>query len=260
MALAVAGGLLLYLVALSVVPALFGGKDAAAERRARALRAVEAPNWGLVTPEDRDALSRAVDEAWRSLGAYHMRYVTGRPDGLAAGRAETEAESVFRLDSRGHIAAQRDTSFISEASPASGGREERLEGYRILTNQPYLNRKGKRVGNAELVYQRSVPGAWICERVPSDRAAPPAPGLDFASAGDGGFGEIDGRRVRAFLVPAGAFGLRSAATVWIETDTLRIRRQQIESVLKGRREVWTYDRFDETVEITPPTGVPCRDS
>ena len=34
-ALAVAGALLLYLVALSVVPALFSGKDAVAERLAR---------------------------------------------------------------------------------------------------------------------------------------------------------------------------------------------------------------------------------
>ena len=258
--LALAGALVLYLVALSAVPALFGGRGEAAARREHGLRAVQAPNWGLVLPEDRAALGRAVDDAWRSLRSYHMRYATGSPDSLAAGRPETEAESVFRLDGRGRIRAQRDTSFISAASPAGGGREERLEGFRIRTNQPYVNRRGRRVATAELIYQRTVPGQWTCERVPTDRRPPPAPGLDFGSAGDGGFGEIDGRPVRAFVFPTGAFGLRSEATVWIETETLRVRRQEIESTLKGRREVWTYGAFDEPAEITPPAGVPCQDT
>jgi hypothetical protein len=257
--LAVGAVVVLYLTALSVTQALRGG-DAAAERRARGQRAIQAPNWGLVRPEDRAALGRAVDDAWRALRSYHMRYVSGRPDDLAAGRFETEAESLFRLNARGYIALQQDRSYISAASPAGSGGEERLEGFRVLTGDPYLDRRGRRIADTELVYQRGVPGAWRCERVPADRSPPLPPSLDFTSATDAGFDEIDGRLVRKFVFGTGAFGLRAPATVWIETDTLRVRRQEIVSVLPGRREVWTYDRFDELVHITPPTGVVCEDA
>lgn len=260
MALLVAAAVVLYLVALSAIPALLGTRDDAGARRQRALRAITAANWGLVPLGDREALAGAVDDAWRELRAYHMRYVTGLPDDLAAGRPETEAESFFRLDERGMVTAQRDRSSISAASPASGGQADQFEGFRIRTDKPYVNRKGQRVGTSELVYQRAIPGVWTCERVVSDRGAPVGPGLDFAAAGDGGLSEIDGRPVRAFVLPAGGFGLRSPATVWVETDTLRLRRQEIESVLAGRREIWTYGEFDQQVEITPPTGIPCDES
>lgn len=258
-ALILAGAAAVYLLALSIVPAVLGTRDDTAGRRERGRRAVRAENWALVLPDERAALGRAVDDAWRALRGYRMRYTTGLPAALASGAPETESESVFRLTG-GRIAAQRDRNYISAASPAGGGREERFEGFRILTSRPFTNSRGQRVADAEEIYQRAIPGQWACERVAADRALPPAPGLDFTTAGDGGFGEIDGRRVRAFLFPAGAFGLRSAATVWIETDTLRVRRQEIESALKGRREVWEYSAFDETFEITPPTGVPCRSS
>jgi hypothetical protein len=258
-ALVIVSALALYLLALSVVPALLGTRDDTTGRRERGRRAIHAANWGLVPPDDRTALSRAVDDAWRSLATYRMRYVTGLPDDLAAGRQESEAESTFRLVS-GRIAAQHDMSRISADSPASGGREERLEGFRIRSNRPYVNTRGRQVAVAELIYQRAVPGQWTCERVAADRNPPQPPALDLADAGDAGFSEIDGRRVRAFAVPLGAFGLRTAATVWIDLDSLRIRRQEIESVLKGRREVWMYGAFDEPVEITPPEGVQCQES
>jgi hypothetical protein len=167
---------------------------------------------------------------------------------------------VFRLGSGGRIMAQRDTNFISGRSPAGTGKDERMEGYRLRTTQPYVNSKGRRVADAELIYRRDVPGAWICERVAADKTPPPAPGLDLGAAGDGGFDEIDGQRVRAFTLPTGAFGLRSPATVWVEVDTLRVRRQQLDASLKGRREVWTYGEFNQQTEITPPSGIPCQDS
>jgi hypothetical protein len=255
--LAIVGLFALYLVALSAVPALLHRGEDAGARRERALRAIRAANWSLVPPEERAALARAVDDTWRALRTYRMRYVTGRPEDLAVGRFESEATSAFRLDGHGRVLAQRDTSFISAVSPASGGREERVEGYRILTAEPYLNSKGRRVANAELIYQRALPGAWTCQRVASDRQPPPGPGLDLGPAGDAGFAEIDGHPVRGFIVPVGAFGLRSPATVWIDTETLHLRRQETESVLPGRREVWTYSDFDAPVEVQPPAGVPC---
>ncbi|MFN8556568.1 MAG: hypothetical protein U0531_04180 [Dehalococcoidia bacterium] len=108
---------------------------------------------------------------------------------------ESEATSVFRLRADGKIAEQHDTSVITAASPASGGRDERLEGFRILTD-PFVNRRGQQVGKEELVYRRAEPGIWVCERVLSDSGPPPPPGLDLAGAGDAGFAEIDGRPVR----------------------------------------------------------------
>lgn len=155
--------------------------------------------------------------------------------------------------------AQRDTTFITSTSPVSTGREERLEGFRIRTDRPFVSRRGLRI-DSELVYRRAPPGPWTCERIPADRGLPAAPGLDLTQAGDGGFSEIDGGRARAFIVPAGAFGLRAPATVWIEVETLRIRRQEIESALPGRREVWTWEGFNEPVEIIPPQGIPCQES
>lgn len=254
--LALIGLFALYLGALSAVPALLhrGDDDA---RRERALRAIHAANWSLVPPDEREALARTVDTVWRALRTYHMRYVTGLPEDLAAGRFESEATSVFRLDGHGRVLAQRDTSYISAQSPASGGREERFEGYRVLTTEPFLNSKGRRVANTELIYQRTPPGTWTCQRVAADREPPPGPGLDLSQAGDAGFAEIDGHRVRGFILPVGAFGLRSPATVWIDTETLHLRRQETESVLPGRREVWTYGDFDAPVDIQPPGGVPC---
>jgi hypothetical protein len=255
--LLIATALVVYVVALSAIPALLGG-DGAAERRARGQRAIQAENWGLVLPDDREALGQAIDDAWRALASYRMRYVSGTPAGLAAGQVESEAGSAYQLRD-GRILAQRDTTFISTQSPASGGKEERLEGFRVRTDRPYVSRRGLRI-DSELVYRRAVAGAWACERVPADRSLPPAPALDLTAAGDAGFSDIDGRRVRAFQVPAGAFGLRAPATVWIELDTLRIRRQEIESVLPGRHEVWTWEGFDEPVEITPPQGIPCQET
>lgn len=259
-ALALAGVLAVYLAALSAVPALLGRGEGGGESRERGLRAVQAENWGLVLPEERAALGRAVDDAWRSLRSYRMRYVTGPPEALAEDRPETEARSSFRLDGKGNIAAQRDTNYISAASPGGTGRDERFEGYRLRTTKPYVNSKGRRVADAEEIYQRSGGGQWICEKVAADRTPPPPPGLDLAAAGDAGFAEIDGRRVRGLVLTAGAFGLRAPATVWIDTATLHVRRQEIASVLRGRREVWTYGGFDEPVEIAPPGGIPCRDT
>lgn len=259
-ALIVVGALALYLVALSAIPALRGGGDDTAERRERARRTIASESWGLVMPDDRAALARAVDDAWRGLRGYRFRYVTGLPEDLAAGRSETEATSSFVLDELGRIAAQRDTNFISSASPGSGGREERFEGFRIRSDRPFRDNTGRKIDDAEFVYTRTVPGDWTCERIIADRVPPPAPGLDFATAGDAGFSEIDGYRVRGFIVAMGVFGLRAPSTVWIDTDTLLVRRQEIDSVLRGRREVWTYGSFDVPVSIVPPGGVLCRDS
>ncbi len=82
----------------------------------------------------------------------------------------------------------------------------------------------------------------------------------MAEGGDAGFGEIDGHRVRGFTLPAGAFGLRTPATVWVDTESLLVRRQEIESAVKGQREVWTYGGFDEVTAITPPSGITCVDT
>ncbi|MFN8556569.1 MAG: hypothetical protein U0531_04185 [Dehalococcoidia bacterium] len=83
-ALALGGALLLYLVALSAIPAIVGTRAGA--QHGRGVRAIQASNWGLVVPEDRAALSAGVDAAWRSLRTYQMRYVTGTPAALAAGQ------------------------------------------------------------------------------------------------------------------------------------------------------------------------------
>lgn len=250
--------LAVYLVALSVVPALVN-RDQAGERRRRGLAAMRAPNWALVLPDDRDALGRAVDQAWRDLSSYQMRYVSGPPEALAAGGFEAESTSAFRLGDGGRIMAQRDTNYIGATTPGSGGVEQRFEGFRVRTDQPYVNRRGQRVADAELIYQRNLPGLWTCERVAGDRALPEAPALDFTDAGDAGVSEIDGRPVRGFTLSAGAFGLRAAATVWIEIDTLRLRRQQIESAIQGRREIWTFGGFDAPLIIELPSGVTCTD-
>lgn len=258
--LGIAAVLFVYLLALSLVPRLFGEGDTSADDRRRALRAVEATEWGLVLPEDRAALGHAVDRAWRSLSAYSSRYVTGRPEDLAAGRPEGETLSTFRLDGKGIVLAQRDSTHIAASNPASGGREEQQEGFRIRTDKPYVNSKGRRVSDAEQIYQRGATGGWTCERVPSDRVLPPAPRIDFTDAGDSGISQIDGIPVRAFVLTSGAFGLQGAATIWLETGTLRIRRMETASVIRGRREVWSYDSFNQPREITPPQGVPCTDT
>lgn len=252
--------LAVYLAALSAVPALLGRGDSPGARREQARRAIHADNWGLVVPDDREALSRAVDDAWRALHSYQSRYITGTPDTLSSDRPETEARSSVVLDSQGWVLQQHDSSVITAASPASEGHDERLEGYRIRTAQPYLNAHGQRVADAEMIYQRSGEGVWTCERVATDAVPPPVPGLDFTGAGDGGFSEIDGHRVRGFVLASGAFGLQSLATVWIDTETFQIRRQQIASAMPDRNEVWTYGSFDEPAPISAPAGVPCQDS
>ncbi len=258
-ALAFAAAMLVYLIGLSAVPSLLGRRDDVSGRRERAARTMIASNWALVPPTERAELSRAVDDAWRELSGYRMRYVTGPPERIAADQPESDSRSEFRLDGKGRIAAQRDTNVILAESPASGGREERFEGYRFRSDRPHVTSTGRRIANAEVIYQRILPGLWTCERVAGDAAPPPAPGIDFRRAGDGGFSEIDGRRVRAFEFPEGAFGLRSTATVWIELDTLRVRRQLVDSPLKGRQESWTYSGFDEQITPVAPSGVPCRD-
>jgi hypothetical protein len=246
---------LVALLALGVVPGCFG--RGTAERQERARRAVLAENWALVPPDDRLALARAVDDAWRRLTTYRMRYRNGLPQDLQAGRAEWEATSQYQLRG-GRILAQEDTAFISAASPGSGGREERLQGYRIRTRQPYTNRRGQRTVT-ELIYRRSLPGPWVCERVPADRDLPAAPALDLIQAGDAGFAEFDGIRARGFILPEGAFGLRSEAIVWIEVETLRVVRQEIPVSRQGRAEVWTFEGFDQPRAITPPKDVPCHE-
>ena len=94
----------------------------------------------------------------------------------------------------------------------------------------------------------------------ADKQPIPAPALSFVEGGDAGLEEIDGRRVRGFTLPYGAFGLRSPATVWIDVETLLVRRQEIESAMRGQREVWTYGGFNEISTIEPPSGVACADS
>lgn len=252
-----AGVLVLYLVALSVVPALVSDDEPKADRE-RARTAITAENWSLVLPEDRAELTRAIDEAWRSLEAYRQMYRAGTSEQLAANTPSVQADSAFNLTDDGRVAAQRDTNVTSASAPGSGGRENRAELYRILTDRPYTNSKGIKVGDSEFIYQQTG-GVWTCTRDFADKRPIPTPMLRLAEAGDAGFAEIDGRRVRGFSLPAGAFGLRQAATVWVDTDSLLVRRQEIDSAVPGQREIWTYSGFDEISEITPPTGLTCVD-
>ena len=247
-----------YLGVLSALQLLRGNDDTAA-RKERGRQAIAAQNWALIVPDERAALARAIDEAWRSLGSYQARYVTGPPDELRTGNVETETTSAFLLDDQGNVSAQRDTSFISARSPANNYKEERLEGYRIRATPGQRDSKGRLLRDVESIYQKEG-DTWRCERHQADPFPPVAPGLDLTSAGDGGFSEIDGHPVRAFIVPSGAFQLRRAATVWIDTESLHIRRQTTESVLKGRQEVWTYSAFDAPVDIRAPLNVPCADA
>jgi hypothetical protein len=252
------GLLVLYLVALSAGRALLGDDDPAADR-ARARRAIAAENWSLVVPQDREELAKAVDQAWGDLRSYRKSYRSGTAAELAADGPTVTSESVIALDAKGRITAQRDSNMIAALAPGSGGREQRFEGYRVRTDRPYTNEKGRRVGESELIYQQSG-GVWTCTRDIADPRRDPLPGLRLAEAGDGGFAEIDGHRVRGFQVPAGAFGLRTPATVWVDTETLLVRRQEIDSAVRGQREVWSYADFDAPLSISPPSGITCQDA
>lgn len=257
--LAVAAGLLLvYLVALSTIPALLANDEPRRASRTRARDAIETENWSLVTPEDREELALAIDQAWRDLTAYRFAYRAGTAEQLTANQPVAVAESIFNLGTDGRIREQRDSNFTSAQAPGSDGRDQRFEGFRILTDRPYVNQRGSKVGDAELIYQR-VGGVWSCMRVLADKNPIAPPGLQLDEGGDGGFAEADGRRVRRFILPAGAFGLRSPATVWVDVESLLVRGQEIESVVRGQREVWTYGGFDERAEITPPPGIACND-
>ena len=253
-----AGLLLLYLVALSAGRALLRDEEPGADLE-RARRALAAENWSLVVPADREELAKAVDQAWGDLRSYRKGYRSGTQTELAAGTPTVVSESLIALDASGRVTAQRDTNAIAAIAPGSGGRDQRFEGYRIRTDRPFTNEKGRRVGESELIYQQSG-GAWTCTRDIADPRRDPLPGLRLSEAGDGGFAEVDGRRVRAFRLPAGAFGLRTPATVWVDTETLLVRRQEIDSAVRGQREVWTYGDFDAPVAVTPPSGVACPDS
>lgn len=253
-----AGVVLVYLVALSALPALLQDDEPEVDR-ARAQRAIAAENWSLVVPEDREELTRAVDQAWRSLRAYRQFYRSGTAAQLTANVPTVIADSIFNLTRDGRVSAQRDMNVTSAAAPGSGGRDQRSELFRILTDQPYTNAKGRRVGDTELIYQQSG-GAWTCTRDVADKRPIALPSLRLTEAGDAGFGEIDGRRVRGFTLPVGAFGLRTPATVWVDTESLLVRRQEIESAVRGQREVWTYGGFDEVTAITPPSGIACVDT
>jgi hypothetical protein len=252
-----AGVLVLYLVALSAGRALRADDEPVADR-ARARAAIAAENWSLVLPAEREELARAVDQAWADLRGYRKTYRSGTPAELAAGTPTVASESLIALDAAGHVASQRDVNTIGARAPGGDGRDQRFEGYRIRTNRAYTNAKGQRIGEAELIYQQAG-GVWSCARDIADKRRDPLPALRLAEAGDGGFGEIDGRRVRALQLPAGAFGLRAAATVWVDTETLLIRRQAIDSAVRGQREEWTYADFDRTPAITPPGGITCQD-
>lgn len=252
------GLLVLYLVVLNVGQVLLRDHEQRADI-VRARRAITAENWSLVVPEDRAELAKAIDQAWGGLRGYRKAYRSGTPAELAAGAATVASDTEILLDAAGHIAAQRDTNTISATAPGSGGREQRFEGYRIRSDRPYTNAKGQRVGDAEFIYQQSG-GVWSCTRDIADKRRDPLPDLQLAEAGDGGFVEIDGRRTRVFQLPAGAFGLRSPASVWVDAETLLVRRQEIESAVRGQREVWTYGGFDQALTITPPAGVTCQDS
>lgn len=254
--LGVAGGLLLlYLIALSVIPAVLN-RDTPRADPARARRAITAENWSLVVPSERTALGMAIDQAWRALRAYHMEYRAGTDAELTADTPRVRSSSQFNLQTDGRIASQRDSNYMSADAPGSSGSEQRFEGYRVLTKRPYLNAKQQRVGDAELIYQQTG-GVWICQIALADKGPIPAPALNLAEAGDEGLRELDGRRVRVLRLPSGAFGLRSPAVVWIDTETLLIRRQEIDSLVRGQREVWTYSGFNEATTLTPPSGVTC---
>ena len=251
------GLLLLYLVVLSAGRALLDDDTPAADLEL-ARRVVAAENWSLVVPAEREELARAVDQAWGELRAYRKGYRSGTAAELAAGMPTVVSESLIALDAAGRVTAQRDTNSIAALAPGSGGSEQRFEGYRIRTDRPFTNEKGRRVGESELIYQQSG-GGWSCTRDIADPRRDPLPDLRLSEAGDGGFAEIDGHRVRAFRLPMGAFGLRSPATVWVDTETLLVRRQEIDSAVRGQREVWTYGDFDAPVSVSPPTGIVCQD-
>src|SRR3712207_5869397 len=103
--LGVAAGLvLLYLVALSVVPALVQDGDPEVDR-ARAQRAIAAENWSLVVPADREELTKAVDQAWRSLRAYRQYYRSGTAAELTANMPTVTADSIFNLTRDGRVSA-----------------------------------------------------------------------------------------------------------------------------------------------------------
>ena len=250
--------LVLYIATLTVARALQRDGEPKADLE-RARRTITAENWALVVPEDRAELGRAIDQAWRALRAYRQVYRSGTPAELAADTPTVRADSTFNLTRTGRVSAQQDTNITTALAPGSGGREQRSELFRILTDEPYTNTKGRRVGEAELIYQQSG-GVWSCTRDVADKRPIPVPGLRLDEAGDAGFSEIDGRRVRGFALPAGAFGLRTPATVWVDTESLLVRRQEIESAVRGLHEVWTYGGFDEVTTITPPRGIPCLDS
>jgi hypothetical protein len=252
------GLLLLYLVALSAGRALLGDDGPSADL-GRARSAIAADNWSLVVPQDREELAKAMDEVWGDLRSYQRSYRSGTAAELAADRPTVTSESAIALDAHGRITVQRDSNMITALAPGSGGREQRFEGYRIRTDRPYTNEKGRRVGESELIYQHSG-GVWTCTRDIADPRRDPLPGLQLMEAGDGGFGEIDGHRVRAFQVPSGAFGLRAPATVWVDTETLHVRRQEIDSAVRGQREVWDYTDFDVPLTVSAPAGITCQDS
>jgi hypothetical protein len=257
--LGMAGGVLLvYLLALNLVPRLFDGGEPKADQE-QAQRALAAENWSLVVPDDRAELTKAIDEAWRSLTAYRQVYRAGTPAELAADTPAIRADSTFNLTRDHRVAAQKDLNATSASAPGSGGREQRQELYRVLTDRPYVNTKGRKVGDSELIYQQAA-GVWACTRDVADKRPIPEPRLELVEAGDAGFAEIDGHRVRGFVLSSGAFGLRQPATVWVDTESLRVRRQEIESAVRGQREIWTYSSFDEVTAITPPSGVTCVDT
>jgi len=252
-----AGVLLLYLIALSAIPVLFGDDEPKADLD-RARRAITTENWSLVVPEDRDELIAAIDQAWRSMTAYRQIYRAGTPEELASDTPAVRTDSLFNLTNDGRVAAQRDMNLISASAPGSGGRAQRSELYRILSDRPYTNSKGIKVGDSEFIYQENG-GVWTCTRDFADKRPIPVPAVRLSEAGDAGFSQIDGHPVRGFVLPAGAFGLRQPATVWVDTESFLVRRQEIESAVRGEREIWTYSGFDEISTITPPEGISCVD-
>jgi hypothetical protein len=256
--LSVAAGLLIiYVVALSVVRAITRDHEPEANIE-RAREAVTAENWTLVIPADRTELSRAIDQAWRAMRGYRQVYRAGTAAELAADTPGVLADSVFNLTKSGRVAAQRDMNVTLASAPGSGGRDSRNELYRVLSDRPFTNSKGIKVGDSEFIYSR-IGGVWSCVRDIADKRPIPLPGLQLEGAGDAGFAEIDGHQVRGFILSVGAFGLRWPSTVWVDTESLLVRRQEIESAVPGQREVWTYSGFDQISEIIPPSGITCAD-